>query len=98
MRQLNRGENYLAHLGDDFVASMVASGKFEATNDFERLREADAILVCVPTPLGTHLEPDLSFVEASTEAISKVIRKGQLIVLESTTVPWNDSASHASPA
>ena len=84
---LKKGENYLAHLGEDFVKTMVSSGKFDATSDFGRLGEADAILVCVPTPLGEHLEPDLSYVEESTIAIAKTLRKGQLIVLESTTYP-----------
>ena len=84
---LKKGENYLAHLGEDLVKVMVDSGKFDATCDFERLGEADAILVCVPTPLGEHLEPDLSYVEESAIAIANTLRKGQIIVLESTTYP-----------
>src|SRR4030095_2967823 len=60
---------------------------FDVTDDFSRLAEADAIISCVPTPLGTHLEPDLSYVEKTAEDIAKTLRKGQLVVLESTTYP-----------
>jgi UDP-N-acetyl-D-glucosamine dehydrogenase len=87
IRLLNAGENYLKHLGDRFVAEMRSSGRFEATNDFARLAEADAILICVPTPLGEHLEPDLSYVESSAVSIAAALRPGQLVVLESTTYP-----------
>lgn len=84
---LHRGENYLKHLGPNMVKEMVSAGRFDATNYFERLSEADAIISCVPTPLGSHLEPDLSYVEKTAEDIAKTLRKGQLIVLESTTYP-----------
>ena len=79
----------LAHafLGEDFIAEMSQADSFDATADFSRLGEADALLLCVPTPLGKHLEPDLSYVEVTTEAIAKTLRKGQLVVLESTTYP-----------
>jgi UDP-N-acetyl-D-glucosamine dehydrogenase len=60
---------------------------FQATTDFTRLAECDAVLICVPTPLGPHKEPDLSYVENSTKAIKKTLRPGQLIILESTTYP-----------
>ena len=84
---LRRGENYLKHLGAGMVKDMVSAGRFDATDDFKRLAEADAIISCVPTPLGTHLEPDLSYVEKTAEDIAKTLRQGQLIVLESTTYP-----------
>jgi UDP-N-acetyl-D-glucosamine dehydrogenase len=84
---LHRGENYLKHLGADFVKQMVASGRFDATADFSRLGEPDAVISCVPTPLGPHLEPDLSFVERSAQDIAKTLRKGQLVCLESSTYP-----------
>jgi UDP-N-acetyl-D-glucosamine dehydrogenase len=84
---LRRGENYLKHLGPGMVKEMLAAGRFEVTDDFSRLAEADAIISCVPTPLGTHLEPDLSYVEKTADDIAKTLRKGQLIVLESTTYP-----------
>jgi len=85
--QLKRGENYLQHLGGDFVAEMTRCDRFDATDDFDRLNEPDAILVCVPTPLGRHLEPDLSFVQRTADAIGRRLRPGQLVVLESTTYP-----------
>src|SRR5256885_14251524 len=70
---LRRGENYLRHLGPGMVKEMVAAGRFEVTSEFSRLAEADAIISCVPTPLGTHLEPDLSYVEKTAEDIAKTL-------------------------
>ncbi|MDP6947255.1 MAG: nucleotide sugar dehydrogenase, partial [Myxococcota bacterium] len=84
---LASGESYLKHLGDDLVRGLAASDRFEATTQFERLAEADVIVLCVPTPLGPHREPDLSFVEKTTETIATHGRAGQLVVLESTTYP-----------
>ncbi|HZL34056.1 MAG TPA: nucleotide sugar dehydrogenase [Tepidisphaeraceae bacterium] len=84
---LKAGRNYLHHLGDDFVREMGPSSRCSATADFSRLGEADVVISCVPTPLGAHLEPDLSFVEKSADDIAKTLRKGQLIVLESSTYP-----------
>ena len=84
---LQRGENYLKHLGENFVSDMTASNRFQATSDMTRLGETDVLLVCVPTPLGPHQEPDLSFVEQSSDAIAATLRPNQLIVLESTTYP-----------
>lgn len=83
---LGAGRNYLAHLGDQMVADL-KGGRFGATTDFERLREADCLFVCLPTPLGPHHEPDLSYVIRSGEQIGATLRAGQLIVLESTTYP-----------
>jgi UDP-N-acetyl-D-glucosamine dehydrogenase len=85
--KIEAGENYLKHLGEDFVSGMNATGRFSATSDFGRLSEADAVLLCVPTPLGEHDEPDLSYVLQTVEAVAKTLRPGQLIVLESTTYP-----------
>ena len=84
---LQSGRNYLKHLGDDFVREMAASDRFSATADFTRLAEADVVICCVPTPLGKHLEPDLTFVEKSADAIAKTLRADQLVVLESSTYP-----------
>ncbi len=84
---LHRGENYLKHFGDDFVAEMARSDRFDVTDDFTRLGHPDVLLVCVPTPLGRHQEPDLSFVRKAAEDISQQLRPGQLVVLESTTFP-----------
>lgn len=84
---LKRGENYLRHLGDDLTQALAKSERFSATSDQADLAQADVILLCVPTPLGRHREPDLSFVLDSTRMVAHVLRPGQLIVLESTTYP-----------
>ena len=84
---LNRGKSPLKHVGDAKVAAARERGLFEATADFSRLVEPDAILICVPTPLGRHREPDLSFVESTVAVIARHLRRGQLVVLESTTYP-----------
>jgi UDP-N-acetyl-D-glucosamine dehydrogenase len=84
---LKRGENYLTHLGESLVREMKIAGRFDATSEFSRLPEADAVLICVPTPLGSHREPDLTYVEQTADEIARRLRPGQLIVLESTTYP-----------
>jgi UDP-N-acetyl-D-glucosamine dehydrogenase len=84
---LNRGESYIKHIGTDRVARAVKSGCFRATADFDEIPKCDAVLICVPTPLGQHREPDLSFVVDSAKAVAARLRKGQLVVLESTTYP-----------
>ncbi|WP_315974389.1 nucleotide sugar dehydrogenase [Microvirga sesbaniae] len=85
--RLNQGESYIKHISSQSVASAVATGRLEATTDFGRLGEADALLICVPTPLTRHREPDLSFVRDTATTIASRLRPGQLIVLESTTYP-----------
>ncbi|MEE2819489.1 MAG: nucleotide sugar dehydrogenase [Planctomycetota bacterium] len=84
---LQTGTPYLKHLGDDFAAAMANSKRFVATDSVDALADADIISLCVPTPLGKHNEPDLSYVLDSTRSIAKILRKGQLVVLESTTYP-----------
>ena len=84
---LNSGQSYLKGIDASFVATMNQSGRFHATSDAEALKKADAILMCVPTPLNKYREPDMSFVEATTATIARVLRAGQLVVLESTTYP-----------
>lgn len=87
IESLRAGRSYLKHLGEGFVREMVDSGRFEATDDMSRLGEPDALLVCVPTPLGEHLEPDLSYIDRTAADIAATLRRGQLVVLESTTYP-----------
>src|SRR5690606_16177390 len=84
---LKAGQNYLKHLGENLVAAMLAAGRFDATSELKRLGECDAIIVCVPTPVGKHLEPDVSFIEKAADDIAATLRKGQLVVLESSTYP-----------
>lgn len=87
VEKLQKGESYIGHIGSDRVAALRDSGRFAATADFSRLGEADAVLICVPTPLGPHREPDLSAVTLTGRAIGQYLRPGQLVVLESTTYP-----------
>jgi UDP-N-acetyl-D-glucosamine dehydrogenase len=84
---LNAGGSYIRHITSDVIAALRGSGKFEATADFSRLAEVDAILLCVPTPLTRQREPDLTYVVRTTESIAPHLRTGQLVVLESTTYP-----------
>jgi UDP-N-acetyl-D-glucosamine dehydrogenase len=84
---LTRGESYIRHIGSDRVRGAIERGRFTVTTDFDQLAECDAILICVPTPLGTHREPDLSYIHNTARAIATRLRPGQLVVLESTTYP-----------
>jgi UDP-N-acetyl-D-glucosamine dehydrogenase len=84
---LQRGECYIRHFGNERVAAWQASGRFEATVDAIKLRDADAIVVCVPTPLDQARDPDLQHVIGTARTIAEILRPGQLIVLESTTYP-----------
>lgn len=84
---LAKGENYLKHLGEQMAKDLAGSDRFTATTDFLRLSEVDAVIVAVPTPLGKHQEPDLSYVESAGRAIGRSLKAGQLICLESTTYP-----------
>ena len=84
---LQGGRSYIRHLADEAIQAVVTAGRFEPTTDFSRLGEADALLICVPTPLDDNREPDLSFVVGTTEEIAARLRSGQLVVLESTTWP-----------
>jgi UDP-N-acetyl-D-glucosamine dehydrogenase len=84
---ISRGETFIKHIGAERVAAAVASGKYVATTDFDRLAECDAVLICVPTPLGAHREPDNSYIHSTARQIANRLRPGQLVVLESTTYP-----------
>jgi UDP-N-acetyl-D-glucosamine dehydrogenase len=84
---LSRGEPYIKHIGLDRLEAAVASGRYRATTDFDLLRGCDAIVICVPTPLGLHREPDNSYIHETAREIAKRLRPGQLVVLESTTYP-----------
>jgi UDP-N-acetyl-D-glucosamine dehydrogenase len=84
---LLEGQSYLRHIDTEPLWQAHASGRFDASCDFGRLRDADAILLCVPTPVDAHQQPDLRFVRSTVEAVAERLRPGQLIVLESTTYP-----------
>jgi UDP-N-acetyl-D-glucosamine dehydrogenase len=85
--QLNRGESYIEDVSSEALKRLVDAGGLRATTDYDELRDADAILIALPTPLSKQREPDLSIVNAATEEIAKRLRKGHLVVLESTTYP-----------
>jgi UDP-N-acetyl-D-glucosamine dehydrogenase len=84
---LKRGETYISYLSPEIFTAAIENGRFHPTKDFQDLRDADAILICVPTPLTSHREPDLSFVENTARSILPHLRHGQLIILESTSYP-----------
>jgi UDP-N-acetyl-D-glucosamine dehydrogenase len=86
-RALQAGSSYIRHIGAERVRQAFARGRIEATTDFDRLRDCDAILVCVPTPLGRHREPDLTYIQKTADEVARRLRPGQLVVLESTTYP-----------
>ncbi len=85
--QLNKGESYIKHIPSSLIKRLRSDCRFEATTEYGRLSEVDCILICVPTPLDRMREPDLSYVEKSVESIARTLRKGQLVILESTTYP-----------
>ena len=84
---LNRGESYIEHIGAEAIRSAVEAERLAATTDLKRLGEPDVILICVPTPLTPQREPDLSYLNETAEQIARALRRGQLVVLESTTYP-----------
>ena len=85
--KLNAGQTYILHIPEATIAKFVGEKRFGATTDFARLKEMDAVLICVPTPLDERREPDLSYVEETARAIAPNLQRNQLIVLESTTYP-----------
>jgi len=87
IQMLQRGESYIKHVDSRFLREKVKSERLKVTSDYDGLKRADALLICVPTPLGKHREPDLSYVLNTTREIAKRLRKGQVVVLESTTYP-----------
>ncbi|MFZ5893957.1 MAG: nucleotide sugar dehydrogenase [Myxococcota bacterium] len=84
---LKAGKTYIMHMGEDRVKEANASGRFSATADFDKLGEPDALMIAVPTPLTLQREPDMQYVVGTGEAIAKRLRRGQLVILESTTYP-----------
>src|SRR5687768_15202236 len=84
---LNQGRSYIQHISPESIKQAVDSGKFSATTDFSRVKEAEAVIICVPTPLNKNREPDISYILETGKAIAPHLRKGTLVVLESTTYP-----------
>jgi UDP-N-acetyl-D-glucosamine dehydrogenase len=86
-KKLSRGESYIKHIASAEVAQAVASGRFTATTDFSRISETTAVIICVPTPLDEHLEPDLSYVTSTLDSVCPHLKPGHVVSLESTTYP-----------
>jgi UDP-N-acetyl-D-glucosamine dehydrogenase len=87
IQMLKAGTTYLHHLGADLVPTISASDRFRATNNPEELGHADAVILCVPSPLGKHNEPDMAYIIESTRIVAESLHPGQLVSLESTTYP-----------
>ena len=84
---VNSGTPYIKHLGKEMMETLAESDICDATSNFDRMDEADALLMCVPTPLNQHREPDMTYVEKTTRTVAEHLRKDQLVILESTTYP-----------
>ncbi|HAN87236.1 MAG TPA: UDP-N-acetyl-D-glucosamine dehydrogenase, partial [Firmicutes bacterium] len=84
---VNRGENYIRDVKGEELKKVVLDGKLRTSTDFSELTKVDVIIICVPTPLTIHREPDLQYIENVTGEIAEHLRPGQLISLESTTYP-----------
>jgi UDP-N-acetyl-D-glucosamine dehydrogenase len=84
---LHQGKSYIKHIPSEAVAEVVRKGTFSATSDFSRVREVEAVIICVPTPLNKNREPDISFIIDTGRSVARYLQKGTLVVLESTTYP-----------
>ena len=87
VEQLNLGKSYIAHIPEEAIADILGRGKFKATSDFRSMSDCEGVILCVPTPLNQHREPDISYVLDSGKALAPHLKKGTLISLESTTYP-----------
>jgi len=85
--KLNRGESYIQDVKNEDLQKIIASGKFEASSDLSLFKEADVIIICVPTPLDKYKIPDITYIKNAAAEIRKYLRRGQLVILESTTYP-----------
>lgn len=91
VRLLNAGKSYIEHIPSEMVRALISKKQFRATSNMKELRSVDAIVICVPTPLTKTRDPDMKYVISTAEAVSANIRRGQLVVLESTTYPGTTS-------
>lgn len=87
VEMVNTGHNYIGDVIDDDLSQLVKDGMLSATTDFSFIKDADFIAICVPTPLDAYQQPDISYVKASAEQVAKYLKKGTMVVLESTTYP-----------
>ena len=84
---LNNGKEIMKHISSDLMAEFISKGKGKATTEFTKMKDMDCLIICVPTPLDEHQQPDMTYVESAANEISRNLSKGQLIILESTTYP-----------
>ncbi|NLX13069.1 MAG: nucleotide sugar dehydrogenase [Phycisphaerales bacterium] len=87
IRMLNAGKSYIKHIPSSMIRNVLDQGLFKASGDPRDLRACDALIICVPTPLSKMRDPDMTFVESTCQTVAKILRKGQLVTLESTTYP-----------
>jgi UDP-N-acetyl-D-glucosamine dehydrogenase len=87
VESLNQGRSYIRHVGSDEITDAVSANRFRATSDFSAVRDATAVLICVPTPLDAHQSPDLTYVLETGRSIAPFLPRGSVVVLESTTYP-----------
>src|SRR5712671_6851545 len=87
VESLNQGRSYIKHIESSTIAEFAKSGKLSASTDFSRVKEAGAVIICVPTPLNKNREPDISYILKTGKAIGPHLQRGTLVVLESTTFP-----------
>lgn len=87
VEMVNAGHNYIGDVVDADLKDIVGKGKLSATNDFSFIKDVDFVAICVPTPLDMYQQPDISYVKSSTESIARYLKKGTMVVLESTTYP-----------
>src|SRR5262249_52170774 len=87
VESLNHGRSYIKHVSPESIGTAVKSGAFSASSDFSRVREVEAVVICVPTPLNKNREPDISYIIDTGRAIAPHLQPGSLVVLESTTYP-----------
>ena len=85
--QVNRGENYIGDVVNEDLLTIVESGLLRATSDFSFVEDVDFVAICVPTPLDSHQQPNVSYLKTSSQDIAKYLTKGTVVVLESTTYP-----------
>src|SRR3954463_3344682 len=87
IKHINSGQSYIKHIPNDWIQSEVTQGRFSASTNFSLVHGMDAVIICVPTPLNKNREPDISYITDTGKSIAPHLRKGMLIVLESTTYP-----------
>lgn len=87
IRRLEKGESYIQHISNQDIRRVTREGRFSASTEFSKIKDLDCIVICVPTPLNASKEPDLTFIEQTAETLRRHLRRGHLVILESTTYP-----------